>query len=506
MRRPLSVVLAHKRPLMIGVAALLLVGLVGGAIWWQVGAHASPASVNLTVVSDTSVQYSLVSGAKGTAVATYGHNGCDTVDSSGICTSGPWTTIQPPIPGADWIWPTVLWDPDTQGLLDPVTFTKQFSIPASALNVTGQIVITADNFYWLQVNGHDVGQGQDWAHPNTYDLSPFLHGGTNIITAKALNDPYDTDPVANPAGLIFRADISYTSDGTAPTTTASLAGTLGSNGWYRGPVTATLQATDPDDASSTLVTNYSRDGGATWLTYTAPVTFSDDGQHTLQYRSVDQASNLEATHSVSFNIDQTPPDLHISAAANRVFDVCGTDRPGRPNFAPTDATSGLDGSQGDSWTTPTTATGAGVYTYSAHAQDQAGNQASDTRTYQVQYGAAFGGLLDPYKAGQVNSSTLGSTIPLKFQIICNGTPISTAVASLAVKQGTGTAATNKPKKLSTINTFTYDPTSQQYQLNLKTGSGYTNPDGTIIAFAAGTWTLTIGLDDGTTRDYTIQLS
>ncbi|MGZ3583056.1 MAG: OmpL47-type beta-barrel domain-containing protein [Ktedonobacterales bacterium] len=517
MRRPLSVVLARlpfKRPFMIGIAALLLVGLVGAAVWWQVGAHASPATVNLSVVSDTSVAYSLVSGKSGTAVLTYGHTGCTALDN-GVCTGGAWTQVQSAFPGAHWIWPTALWDPDSQGLLDPVTFSKEFSIPANALNTTGHIVIAADNYYYLQVNGQDVGNGQDWTHPNTYDLSPFLHTGTNIITARALNDPYDTDPDGNPAGLIFRADMSYTpGDSTAPTTTASLAGTLGSNGWYRGPVTVTLQAKDDDDASSTLLTNYSIDGGTTWLAYNSksPLTFDTDGQLTLQFYSVDQAANPEATHSVPIKIDQTAPVLNVSTAANQSitanqsYDVCSTARPMRPTFAPADATSGLDGPQGDSWTPPTSATGAGVYTYTAHATDKAGNQASETQTYKVLYGAAYSGVLDPFQAGQTNSRTLGSTMPFKFQLLCNGTPITNAVASLSVKQGSGTAATTKPKKLSTTNTFTYNPTSQQYQLNVSTGAGYTNPDGSVVTFATGTWTFTVTLDDGVSYDYTIQLS
>jgi hypothetical protein len=267
----------------------------------------------------------------------------------------------------------------------------------------------------------------------------------------------------------------------------------------------TLQTQDSDDETSTIKTSYSTDGGNTWFDYSTPVTMSADGVYGLQYRSVDPAGNLETAQSAAIKIDQTNPVLHESAAATQMFDVCSTDRPVRPTFSPTDAMSGLDGSEGDTWTTPTTATGAGVYTYTAHAQDVAGNTIADTRTFSVQYNAAFSGLLDPYNANQAKSFNLGSTLPIKFQLMCNGTPISTAVASLSVKQGSGTAATAKPKKLSTTNTFTYDATSQTYQLNVSTGNGYTNPDSSTVTFAAGTWTFTVNLDDGTTHDFTVQL-
>jgi len=51
-----------------------------------------------------------------------------------------------------------------------------------------------------------------------------------------------------------------------------------------------------------------------------------------------------------------------------------------------------------------------------------------------------------------------------------------------------------------------DATSQQYIFNLSTKIGYTNPDGTTISsFSEGTWTLSILLDDGTSRSINIQL-
>lgn len=494
---------------MIGVATLLLVGLVGAAVWWQVGAHASPAQVSVTVLSAAGDPYTLASGATGISVNPINNAGCFGVDSNGICTDGGWPRyMQPAIPGAQWIWPTTQWDPVTQGT-NPVTFTKQFTLTEGAHFITGHIQISADNAYDLQVNGQEVGSGHNWTHPDTYDVSSLLRGGSNTITAEATNDPSanpSDPPSSNPAGLIFRADVSYTPDNTAPTTTATVAGNIGSNGWYRGPVTLTLQATDPDDASSTLQTNYSLDGGSTWLAYTAPVTISDDGQHNLKFYSIDQATNPETAQPMTINIDQTPPDLHVTGAANQTFDACASARPVRPTYAPTDATSGLDGSQAETWTTPSTATGAGVYTYTAKATDLAGNQATDSRTYSVLYGTAVGSLLDPFKANQTNSFNLGSTIPLKFQIMCNGTPLTTVVASLSVKQGSGTAATPAPKKLSTANTFVYNATDQAYHLNVATGSGYTNPDGTPVTFGSGTWTFTVNLDDGTSRDYTLQLS
>src|SRR5262249_45932601 len=154
----------------------------------------------------------------------------------------------------------------------------------------------------------------------------------------------------------------------------------------------------------------------------------------IQYYSTDLAGNQEVAQSIGFNIDQTPPTLNISGAASgTTVDFCSGTLPTRPTFAPADNLSGID-TKGDSWTAPTSADGAGTYTYTPQAPDVAGNPASETRTYPAQYSAAFGGILPPVDPSSTRTFNLGSTIPVKFQLMCNGTPISNAAASLTVQQ------------------------------------------------------------------------
>ncbi|MDH4214981.1 MAG: cadherin-like domain-containing protein, partial [Candidatus Thorarchaeota archaeon] len=62
-------------------------------------------------------------------------------------------------------------------------------------------------------------------------------------------------------------------DTTPPTTTISLAGTLGANGWYISDVVVTLTATDD---LSTFSTMYSLDD-TNWFSYTGPFTITADG-------------------------------------------------------------------------------------------------------------------------------------------------------------------------------------------------------------------------------------
>jgi hypothetical protein len=269
-----------------------------------------------------------------------------------------------------------------------------------------------------------------------------------------------------------------------------------------------LQASDPDNDAGALNTTDSTNGGATWQVYQFPVSFSTDGQYSVQFRSTDPASNLENVRTSSFNIDQTPPALNIAGAPSSTYDFCSGTIPSRPTFAPADNLSGLDGTQGDNWTAPTTAPGAGNYTYTAHAQDVAGNTSSETRTYAVQYGAVFGGVLSPLDPASSRSVNLGSTIPVKFQLLCNGTPVTNATAKLVVQlvgDPCAPGAAISTSASTTGNAFRYDSTSQQYIFNLSTTNGYIGSDGKTHPYTAGTWTLSIQLDDGTSRSVNIQL-
>jgi len=113
--------------------------------------------------------------------------------------------------------------------------------------------------------------------------------------------------VAGNVEEVKSATITKSTDTTAPETTATLdpADPSGENGWWTGPVTLTLSATDAKSGVDT--TEYAL-GDGEWHTYTAAVTIDVEGAQTVQFRSTDKAGNVEATKSIDVKIDTVAPE------------------------------------------------------------------------------------------------------------------------------------------------------------------------------------------------------
>ncbi len=122
----------------------------------------------------------------------------------------------------------------------------------------------------------------------------------------------DTGAIEPPQTKMFELD------NTAPTTVASLGGTL-VRGWYNTPVTVTLSAGDAPGVGVDH-TSYRADGGFLLIPYSGPfVVGADSASHTVQFSSADKLGNTEFEKSTLFKIDKTPPVLEISNASDGTF-------------------------------------------------------------------------------------------------------------------------------------------------------------------------------------------
>jgi hypothetical protein len=188
--------------------------------------------------------------------------------------------------------------PPTVLMHDPGTNLRgTVSIAANAAD-TGSGVATVD--FQVEVAGSGNWQTLGTVNPSggiSYQLDTTqLDDGLYDFRA------YATDLAGNGAGSNVTANVRL--DNTAPTTTSDAPSTVQSS-----DVTVNLSATDA--GSGVDHTEWRVDGGATQTgataTIAAPGDHSDDGTHTLEFRSVDLAGNVESWHSASIVIDTTPP-------------------------------------------------------------------------------------------------------------------------------------------------------------------------------------------------------
>ncbi|KAF0146379.1 MAG: VBCS repeat-containing protein [Nitrospirae bacterium] len=100
-------------------------------------------------------------------------------------------------------------------------------------------------------------------------------------------------------------------DSVPPSTSATITGTSGNNGWYKSDVNINLTSTD--NCSGAKEIHYIFDGAETIISGSAAtLTIAADGRHNLSYWAVDYAGNIGQAKSVEIMIDRTPPVLSVT--------------------------------------------------------------------------------------------------------------------------------------------------------------------------------------------------
>ncbi len=177
----------------------------------------------------------------------------------------------------------------------------------------------------------------------------------------------------NTAAFVTKLSIGISPPGPVPT--VNLSGLLGNSGWYRGPVTVTLNPT-------AQTVSYTVDSRSDY--FFGPFSISGDGAHHISFYSFDNSGGQEAFHFETVNVDATPPVSSTMAPAT------ATSPNFRVGWGGTDATSGIqgysiyvsgNGGPFTPWLTQTSATQAWfvgslghTYGFYSIAQDRAGNR------------------------------------------------------------------------------------------------------------------------------------
>jgi hypothetical protein len=261
---------------------------------------------------------------------------------------------------------------------------------AAGQSVTGTATDNADNTSTTTVSGVNIDRtpptlsgapttspnGAGWYHGN---VTIHWTGADVLAGIDSSTAPTDTtfttegSAVSATATVSDKAGNSTTAtstavkiDRTAPVTSANAPGA-----WNNTNVTVALTASD--NLSGVAATHYSLDGGADQVGASVPI--SAEGDHILQFWSVDNAGNTEAAHTVHVKIDRTPPTISHSQSPAANADGWNN-RPVTVTFTCNDGLSGIA-----SCTSPVTVSDEGQsQPVTGTATDNAGNSATDPAT------------------------------------------------------------------------------------------------------------------------------
>jgi predicted alpha-1,2-mannosidase len=215
----------------------------------------------------------------------------------------------------------------------------------------------------------------------------------------------------NTAGVVEEAKtLIFKVDGNGPATDARLSPNAVS-GWYVNP-TVTLSGTD--EASGVDRSEYRLDGAQTWTAYGGPFPVTGDGGHTLEYRSVDLAGNVEATKTLTFKVDATKPAITLTKPTDGAIYLLNAAV--NAAYSCNDSRSGVDTCRGSVANGAALDTSSvGFHDFTVRASDVAGNTRTLTVTYQVVW--AFDGFFSPVKnPPTLNAVKAGSSVPIKFTL------------------------------------------------------------------------------------------
>jgi hypothetical protein len=180
-------------------------------------------------------------------------------------------------------------------------------------------------------------------------------------------------------------------DTVAPSTTVSISGTAGVDGWYKSPVTLSLAAIDNDQGRGVASIEYRLTGGV-FQRYTGPFTVTQSGTTTVTVRAKDWVGNVESpTPSTTLKIDTAPPT--VSFQVTGTFGSAGwLKSPATVTVFALESTPGsgvasVEYRIGDGAFQPYTAAfvieSEGVTQVTARSTDRNGNVATSTRTISI---------------------------------------------------------------------------------------------------------------------------
>ena len=190
---------------------------------------------------------------------------------------------------------------DTQAPAAPTLDPIQSPITEAPFTVTG-MGPDPDFLYEVRMDGETLTYLVFVDEDGSFEAPIDVPAGEHLITVVA------KDEVGNESNPSNGVTVTSTVDLTPPVTTVAVTGTLSPTGVYVSDVTIELAAEDEAGGSGLDAVRYSVNG-VDWTEYTQPIAFTETGEHTLWFMSVDQAGNEEVAQVLHADVDQSSPTI-----------------------------------------------------------------------------------------------------------------------------------------------------------------------------------------------------
>ncbi|MEH7107972.1 OmpL47-type beta-barrel domain-containing protein [Bacillus sp. JJ1764] len=247
--------------------------------------------VNLKVTGANAGTYTVLSNADG--IATFSYKGTNGGEDTAVATAGKAISASAK---AKWKYPAAAVK------LTPASATQiigeEHQLKATVLDsndapktgVTVKLEITGENpsiLTGMTDSNGEVSFSYKGEKAGTDTLTAKVTEGTKVIAS---------DPAA----------VTWKLRDVAPPVTTAVANAVDgpSGGWYHSAVTVSLTASD--DVSGVKSIEYRIPGGE-WNLYTAPLSLTENGIYTYEYRSTDNEGNVETAKTIIVNLDKAAP-------------------------------------------------------------------------------------------------------------------------------------------------------------------------------------------------------
>jgi hypothetical protein len=248
-------------------------------------------AVNMTVTGANAGTYTAVSNSDG--IATFSYKGTIGGEDTAVATAGKVTSA--PIK-AKWRYPVagVKLSPASAAL----TVGEEHQLKATVLD--SQNAPKSGVSVKLEIAGANPAELTGMTD-STGEVTFSYKGekaGADTVTAKVTEGTKVL--TSDPATVTWKPR-----DTTPPVTTAVSNAVDGpTGGWFHSNVTLTLTASD--EGSGVKSIEYRTPGGE-WKLYTGPLSLTENGIYTYEYRSTDNEGNMETEKSVIVKLDKSPP-------------------------------------------------------------------------------------------------------------------------------------------------------------------------------------------------------